>query len=141
MSDELTLKEVQEYIGDTESILEDYGVDPDEFAAENKLSIVVPADNELQLDIDSPKIENLNRYEQVLEILNQFNKIKSSKNTKSKSGNLHVTLTLDHAVSAVERVLLQACLGSDPIREILTYKNILDGSDRPQFLFEKEANA
>lgn len=39
-----------------------------------------------------------------------------------------------------ERILLQACLGSDPLREILSLKYLASGAapDAISFLFEKE---
>ena len=115
--------------------------DPGIFAAANGLEIVEPNPRELQLDIDSPTLPA--NWEEQIYILGQSNRIVSERRTISKSGNLHVYLTLENDFSNIERVLFQCCLGSDPKRELFTYQNYCNSENkRPQFLFEvKKANA
>ena len=108
---------------------------PDKFAKANGLTIVVPEPNQLQLDIDSPKLPA--NYAEQLEILGCIRKITSVRQTTSKSGNIHVYIDLDGPIAPVERVLLQACMGSDQKRELLTFLNMQSPDNkRPQFLYE-----
>ena len=109
----------------------------EKYCRENHVKIVLPEPRQLQLDIDSPTLPE--SYTEQLYILNQINPVVMESTTKSKSGNLHVYITLTNDITPIERVMLQACMGSDIKRELLTYRNLLDsGNERPQFLFEKE---
>lgn len=108
---------------------------PDLFAALHGLIIVEPEPRQLQLDID---VKLSDSYYHVLHVIGELNPILSGYRTTSKSGNTHEYITLSRDITPIERLLMQACLGSDPMREILTYKNILDGNPRPQFLFERK---
>jgi hypothetical protein len=109
---------------------------PDKYALENDLIIVLPQPTQLQLDIDAKQLPK--GFQEQLGILGQVNPVLSYKTTESKSGNMHVIVELSKEVTPLERVLLQACLGSDIKRELLTYLNLQDPKNmRPQFLFEK----
>jgi hypothetical protein len=113
--------------------------DPKAYAEEHKLVMVPPGLREVQLDIDSPQTPA--HYATVKSILAKITRIENEKISVSRSGNLHITLTLGRDLTSTERILFQAVLGSDPVRELLTYKNTLDPNNTtPQFLFEK-ANA
>ena len=108
----------------------------EKFCKDNGVKVVLPEPRQLQLDIDLPKLPE--GYTEQLYILNQINPVVREHTTTSKSGNLHVYITLTNDITPVERVLFQACMGSDIKRELLTYRNLLDsGNERPQFLFEK----
>ncbi len=55
--------------------------------------------------------------------------------TNSKSGNLHAFIHLKYPIATPrERMLLQAALGSDPVREILNWREVDD--DLECFLIE-----
>jgi hypothetical protein len=109
--------------------------DQDKYAQKHNLKIVLPEPNQLQLDIDSTKLPEF--HEHHIYILEQFNKVTAVRTTKSKSGNMHVYIDLERPVDPYERIALQACLGSDLKRELLTLNNLKDPSNtRPQFLFE-----
>ena len=109
--------------------------DADEIASNEGLIIVEPLPNELQIDIDSPIIPK--SYNDQRDILCVFKSITNHRITTSKSGNKHIYIQLKDPITPVERILLQLALGSDPVRELLTYHNILDPTNlRPQFLFE-----
>jgi hypothetical protein len=111
---------------------------PKKYAFENNLVIVPPGLNELQLDIDAKQLPK--SFQEQLGILGQVNPVIGYHTTTSKSGNLHVYVQLSKPFSLAERVLMQACLGSDIKRELLTYKNMQDSNNtQPQFLFETAA--
>jgi hypothetical protein len=108
---------------------------PEEYAKKHGLRIAIPYPNELQLDIDAKSLPEHFGYCQ--DIVNQRNLIVNTSYTTSKSGNLHVYIELTNTVSAHERIAMQAFLGSDPVRDALTYNNTLDPENKiPQFLFE-----
>lgn len=91
------------------------------------LVVVTPEPNQLQIDIDSDVAYAV--YKQNLETLKQFFPVASIEEHPSKSGGekRHVTITLIKPVmSNMERILLQACLGSDGIRELLSYVQVFD---------------
>jgi hypothetical protein len=108
----------------------------EKFCKDNDVKVVLPEPRQLQLDIDSPKLPE--GYTEQFHILNQINPVLKEHRTTSKSGNLHVYIDLMNDITPVERVMFQACMGSDIKRELLTYQNLLDSTnERPQFLFEK----
>jgi hypothetical protein len=100
------------------------------------LIIVEPGPKELQIDIDSPEVPP--QFLEQLGILQQFYGYASYRKTTSKSGNVHITVTLEKTVTATERIMLQALLGSDIKRELLTLKNYKEGRQQHQFFFEKK---
>lgn len=110
-------------------------VNPEATAKKYGLIINEPHDNELQVDLDGIKFPEY--FQSHLELISQWNKVVDVRYTTSKSGNRHAYIELTNPISQMERMLFQACLGSDPLRELLTYKNTLDPKNkRPQFLFE-----
>lgn len=107
----------------------------------DNLRVVIPAHNELQIDLDGDA-----QYMHYQEMLKLF-KAKGFKFTEqvnpSKSGlpNRHVTLTLTDSIDPWQRIALQASLGSDPKRELLSAARILNGDPYPTaFLELKEDN-
>lgn len=93
------------------------------------LIAVFPRDDELMLDIDRPYCG------QIAELVNKENwdimleriKVKSFLITRSKSGNAHIYVWIDRVLDEFSRVALQACLGSDSKREILSWMRRADG--------------
>jgi hypothetical protein len=107
------------------------------YAKEHNLEIVEPKTNELQLDIDSKDFPKI--YFSNLKLLKDLMVIKSIRQTESKSGNIHVYIELEDDISKTERIALQACLGSDLKRELLTLFNLRNESNpRPQFFYERK---
>lgn len=112
--------------------------DPEEAARANGCAIVYPADNELQLDIDSEA--DFTRFEDQLPILKRTVGVTTWRVHPSKSGGekRHVTVVLDRDVTdARERILLQALLGSDRKRELLSLVYLNAGRAKPTLFFEK----
>ena len=108
---------------------------PEAYAKKHGLVICPPYPNELQVDIDARMLPP--QFDECLQIIAQFNKVVNVSYTTSKSGNLHVYVELEKNVSDHARIALQACLGSDPKREALTFYNTTMAENKmPQFLFE-----
>lgn len=107
-------------------------------AQERGLVIVYPSAYELQIDIDSP--EDLARFNHSAKQLDGFQIIKDWKIHKSPSGVLghyHVTVRLRNDVTPIERIFLQALLGSDVKRELLCWRELARfPEDRTTLFFE-----
>jgi hypothetical protein len=109
-----------------------------EDAEANNCDIEIADDYTLQLDLDSELAEDIyakqyNRLKMVLEA--QENRIDSVEHRVSKSGNKHIIIKLRNTLGVKDRILLQACLGSDLTREILSYLRVLWGNETPILLF------
>jgi hypothetical protein len=106
-------------------------------AAKLGMDVVFPQENQLQLDIDNE--DAYDYMNGVLDVLETHWGIAKFEEHPSKSGlpKRHVTITLDKELSATERVLLQACMGSDRKRELLSYLQVLNGDAHPILFIEK----
>jgi hypothetical protein len=115
------------------------------FARLRGKDIRFPAENELFIDIDNTYW--LQKYRTAVEIIksDKFNqylniKIVDEVFTKSPGGGkdaYHVVVTLDKAVDGFERLLLQALMGSDPVRELLGLVELKAGNEKTTCFFEK----
>lgn len=118
---------------------------PQEEAAALGMVVVTPRANQLFLDIDH--VEDLDLMELMLAVLESNGVyVSEEKRTRSKSGNWHVYLRVDSfdSLDAMQRIALQACLGSDRTRELLSVLRVLafDGTTRePTVFFEKPEDA
>lgn len=98
--------------------------------------VVLPEDNQLLIDIDSPEaqavydknIENFHLH--IANVVYEDRKV-------SRSGNKHIYVTLDRNIDATERVLFQSFLGSDQTRELLSFIRILNEDEHPTLFIEK----
>jgi hypothetical protein len=110
-------------------------------AKAKKCIVVAPKPNELFIDID--REEDLEQFHKNVSWFGDF--ITSHTITKSpsgKPGHYHIVVTLNRAVrDAFERIGLQAILGSDRLREALSWRNAVNGSGIPTCFFEKDPNA
>jgi hypothetical protein len=95
----------------------------------------IPADDGVQLDIDDPM--DLFVLEEQLKILRQHYSIKEKRRTVSPGGNTHVYLRFQNPLTAAERIALQAALGSDRKRELLSLIRHFNGEDTPTVLYER----
>jgi hypothetical protein len=123
-----------------------------ERALKNRMRIIEPRPNQLQLDIDS--IGLLTFHEMQWSILEKAGITKgwkrSVKRSKRGGSHLHVTITAPSSfgenfllrnfqtLNAVFRVGLQALLGSDPKREAFNLCRVLNGNKYPIVFFEKK---
>jgi len=113
---EVSRRGVMEYMVRTEANLRS-------LAEANGLALRLPKMNELFIDLDSKGAQEqfLERYAKFVEIFH----VTDFTTTSSKSGypHLHVIIAIDRDLTDMERVALQAALGSDPKREMLAVKN------------------
>jgi len=126
--------------GDAMSVLSD---PPMEIAERLGLVAVLPGPDELLLDIDDA--EGLSRMEAALACLAiNGEEVVEVKRTVSAGGNTHVYLRLPRwgELDPVRRIALQACCGSDPIRELLSLLRVVRNYNvPPTVLFERPTGA
>ena len=107
-------------------------------AEEQGLRTVLPKGNQLLIDLDSEEQYQtyLKRFARVQESL--F--IQEVYNQPSKSGlpKRHIIIELEKSIDVRERLILQLYLGSDPIREFLSYLRFLQDDPFPSLFFEKK---
>lgn len=103
----------------------------------NNLVVVYPKPNQLFLDIDDD--EALAKFDKVSSLLAaKYGGGYHHTITPSRSGGTHrhVTITLEKDVTPMERITLQAILGSDPLRELLSLDRLKAGCPNPTLFFE-----
>jgi hypothetical protein len=108
-------------------------------AAAKGCIIVYPAECELQIDLDSLReFETFNLASRRLQALLPH----TWAATQSPSGDpckVHVVVTLTKPVAShAERILLQALFGSDVKKELMSWREMLEGEPNPCRLFEKD---
>lgn len=114
--------------------------DVDALAAEQNCTVVYPNANQLQLDIDSQEAQDMHL--QLLGLYSadpiQLFKVVLYESTPSKSGHphRHVTITLQNDITDEQRITLQALLGSDRKRELISLRRLLNGETRVTRFFE-----
>ena len=105
------------------------------------LEVVLPEDNQLQIDLDNEHSYRL--LQNQLGIVQKFLGDYGYEEHLSKSGEptkRHVTLTFeDLKFTTLERLALQAMLGSDRIRELLGYVQLKNNDPNPVLFLEKKA--
>ena len=100
-------------------------------------TVIQATETTLLLDLDDDVAEDI--YERTLPRLASLYELCETERWRSKSGiGLHVVLSC-HALPFPERAALQACLGSDRIREGIAIRRHLDGNDNPSFLFKPKS--
>ena len=115
--------------------------DPQIEANRRGVRAVYPGPRELFMDIDS-NAASLSMAEMLGVLSSNGIKVTITDDHPSKSGlpKRHVTLTMGRDVSPIERIALQACLGSDPKRELLSLLRIWINADRPATCFFEPAD-
>src|SRR5215471_17694731 len=108
-------------------------------AAERGLEVVPAEAEELQVDIDSA--EDLARFEHNLRVLKKYRSVHSVDRRPSPGGaedHWHISVFLTEEVEPLERIALQACLGSDRMRELLSVVGVTKYAlPVPTLFFEK----
>lgn len=105
-------------------------------AADKGLIVRYPGPRELFVDIDDA--EGLARYEAGLQILDDngwLYAVRCSPSPSGRPGRYHIVVTVHRDLTALERVALQAALGSDPKREILAILKLEYEGDKPCTMF------
>lgn len=107
-------------------------------AASMGLVCFLPEPQELFLDLDKESIQR----GRVLEVLEQNGwGVQATLTTRSKNGNQHEYIKLDVALGPLQRIALQAILGSDPVREVLSVLRLNAGATASTALFETKLEA
>jgi hypothetical protein len=106
-------------------------------AAEYGCTIEYADDYTLQLDLDSP--HHFNHFLAMYKLAKELNLFQHEEGfcvRTSKGGyGKHVTLKLTEPLAIARRIALQALLGSDPRREMLSLARLDEGQERPVLLF------
>jgi len=101
--------------------------------------VVYPKPNEIQLDIDTE--EAFDRFLKTYKIAKRllvFTKDPEIKSSASgKEGHRHVTLFMEEEVGDLERIALQAILGSDGNRELFNFFRLSELGISDSCFFEK----
>ncbi len=105
--------------------------------------VVVATDYTLQLDYDSDNellcvVEPPEIFWRVLEALESMAGPVDYAVTRSKGGNIHVTITMREPMHITMRVAWQAIFGSDPIREVGHLQSIVRNEVNPILLYERK---
>lgn len=117
-------------------------------AANSPKTVFIPARaDELQIDLDRPRARIPKR---LLRLVSEHIQIRSISYSRSKSGNTHVTIKIapidlikgfsndEDCFLNVQRLFLQAVLGSDPVRELLSWGRARNGCPHPTLFFERK---
>lgn len=106
-------------------------------AKERGCEMVEPADDELLIDLDGKHEMHKRLYALIEE---HFGVLKKQRWTSASGEGSHYRLTVNRRdLSPVERLLLQALLGSDPVREFFSLLRIRRGHECPSVLFRPKA--
>lgn len=120
-----------------------------QIAANENLIAFFPQDNELFLDLDAGMDVNNIIY---IKLSDHFPPVISELVTISKGGNKHMYLRMDFSgdeltlfgfipINKEAKIALQALLGSDPVKELLSLARVRIGSTAPIALFETDTEA
>jgi len=108
------------------------------WAAENNLDVVFPEENQLFIDIDDYR--SMEEFSRNRDIIHEVYGIVETRVSDSRSGypKRHLVVVLNKKITSVmERLALQAILGSDRRREANSLRrNLLYGEQTPTLFFE-----
>jgi len=111
-----------------------------DLALREGLTVEFPAANELFIDIDNE--HSFQMFQRQMDILVKYIGVDDGGNgfvvTPSRHGlpGRHIVVTLVKDITETERLLLQACLGSDRVRELLGYVQMKNGDPHPNLFLE-----
>ena len=126
----------------SEGLLDD---DPFAIAESKHWKVVVPEPRDVQLDYDF----DVDEEEEVDQVRKRISKAQTlidrmagaglvmriEETTISPGGNRHVYIHCSsHELDPLQRIIIQLILGSDPIREMLSFLRIVTGAKRPPTL-------
>lgn len=123
-------------------------------ARDNDLDIIIPTDRQVTIDIDRPwpdaigdgyvrpngEVLNVLLFGSIhdttlMRALTDYFPVESAEAWRSHGGNTHIVLTMTQELSPEARIAIQAILGSDPIRELLSLARVENGCRDPIALF------
>ena len=102
------------------------------------LDVVYPKNNEVMIDIDNA--HSLQLFQKQMDIVKKHIGVIGVEEHLSKSGEgkRHITVTLNDPITPIERLALQAMLGSDRVRELLGYVEYKNGDPTPTLFLERK---
>jgi hypothetical protein len=103
---------------------------------DHDLDVLFPTDHELFLDIDTA--DDRATFERNRDLIDAAYGIEKVVQTYSRSGHCHLFITLREPVSVIERIALQAVLGSDRRREAHSMRRFFEGEATPTLFFERK---
>ena len=119
--------------------MSDHSVSKEAAAEAKGLVIVAPGDRQLFVDIDD--WESMGVFSRLVEVLNKFRPCtwRTAASPSRKVGRFHVTVTFTDGppLTNLERIALQAMLGSDRLHELLSYRSHFAGDPTPTVFFER----
>ena len=104
-------------------------------ANNENLDIVYPKPNELQLDLDTELAVDF-AMKVNYKLSSELNYYLPYTTTISKGGNTHMTIQFPFDLNSWQRIALQACYGSDLVRELLSCMRLLLNIEHPTLFFE-----
>jgi hypothetical protein len=109
-----------------------------EWADHLKCDVIEATDKQLFVDLDTETQFKL--FEFQIKLLKKHFYFLSYRVEPSKQGlpHRHVTVELADPYPLMTRIALQACLGSDPARELLSVRRAMDQEDNVVIFFEKK---
>jgi hypothetical protein len=112
-------------------------LNPYRAARDKGLSVVKPSKHELFIDIDND--EDLAHYEAMCDVMDSaLLPVHEVRRTRSSGGNWHIVAKTAQELTPIERIALQAALGSDRKRELLSILRIWrEPGVPPTVFFEK----
>ena len=110
-------------------------------AARDRLVVKIPLNNQLFIDIDTET--DLVEWDRNYGFVDEMFGIDSFTTTPSrnKPQGQHIVVTLERPIAPLERVLLQAILGSDRKREAISLWRIRNNDPDPTLFFEKSESS
>jgi hypothetical protein len=108
----------------------------EQIADERGLIAFFCKDDELMVDEDTPPSSPLWTAVEDAIWKGGHHFLKDELETTSVHGKKHRYYKLESPLDPTERLLLQACLGSDPLREVLSLLRLKEGSEAVTVLFE-----
>lgn len=108
-------------------------------AEEENLKVIFPEENELLLDFDNSVAYD--HFENVIHILEEYWGVVSRKESPSlsgKPGHVHVIVRLNTQLTSLERIAIQAALGSDGKRELLGIVRVHHDDPHPTLFLENQ---
>jgi hypothetical protein len=117
-------------------LMESFEEGCEEAEARGDTVLVATDPRELYIDIDSD--EQRRQFDRMFEYVAREYGCRVADRWMSKSGpgHEHIIVVLDRDFTVAERIALQAILGSDPLRDLLTLKRLHDGVEQPIRLFK-----
>ena len=104
------------------------------YAAEKGLDVRYPMANELFIDIDDER--GMKEFNENYTLIEGTTGCESTP-SRNKLNGRHIVVTLKRNVTPIERIALQAALGSDPRREAHSLRRYFEGDPLPTLFFEK----